>query len=937
LAFIYLSILIWRIVVWGRSSRKNRRANPVLVTLLIVLVPFFSLFFVIRLALPDLANSFPASEQQTFLVPFLAVLPWMLAGGLLPPVYAVVGAILSGILTAGFIRHSWLLPLELGLAALLYSEFLRQSAQYSWMKFFRHPLVAGLISANLGIALEMLAVSIGEPGAGLFIGQDARLVLGKYFSLLLPFVMGGIGAATISHLFEFSWVKPEARTKSNGEAILLRNHLRRFTPLYLGLVFAMLGSTWIISTAAARTTIEVGLMNIAGNISRNYYSPSEDWLSSMPAAQISSASDFQNVYLGDGVQVYLLDDTGQVVYSQDASRTGSTLDAAKPALPELVIEQPLGDSGWRVRVSEPLARVQTDAWKTAFPISIVILGFTILLYAFLKSGLTSMARSIKSMTAEVERMARGGLEQSQTVRGEDEIGQLGNTLEGMRHSLKSNLDQHALLIQVSQGINASLDLPAALRPILEAALTNGGGMARVTLLPDSEQDSGFEKIQHFSLGEMERYYAYLEEEVLAITRSREYVTLNNLQRSRGLRLDPQKINPSALISLSIKQGNRLLGILWVAYETPRTFTEAEIKFLSILATDCALAVNNIRLYQSAELGKKRLLAIIGSTPDPILLLDQLGRIALANNPARSLASLYELIPEGRQLTEVFTNPDLQELYNQGNGSREIHFYSGKTFHVSIASLWVDGVDLGKVCLMRDVTDYKEVDSRRSEFVANVSHDLRSPLVLMRGNSMMIQNMGQLNEQQKTYLARIQSGIDGMLRLVNNLLDLERIESGIDFNMKPISLSELLRRVRDDLELQRENKSIQWVEEGSTAKIYVSGDETLLYQAFYNLFENAIKFSNLGSAVRVSCNTESDGEVIVAVQDQGKGIAPIDLPRIFESAYRSQNREGFTQRQLAMGLHIVKKITDRHHGRVWVSSQLGQGSTFFIALPVTAQE
>jgi len=177
----------------------------------------------------------------------------------------------------------------------------------------------------------------------------------------------------------------------------------------------------------------------------------------------------------------------------------------------------------------------------------------------------------------------------------------------------------------------------------------------------------------------------------------------------------------------------------------------------------------------------------------------------------------------------------------------------------------------------------------------------------------------------------------MLHLVNNLLNLDRIESGAGFEMTRISVVELIHKVEEDLELQRVNKGVRWVDHRMDADTYITGDETLLYQAIYNLLENAIKFSNISSEVNLSCSIENPGEVIIGVSDQGKGIAPLDIPKIFESSYRSQQREGFTQRQLAMGLHIVKKIADRHGGRVWVNSQLGKGSTFFLALPTEPPE
>jgi len=1041
LVFFYLSVVIWRIIYWSKSSRTIKRVNPIIIALFTILLPFFSLFFVIKL---NLQSPYPpGTETNVLLIPFLSVLPWMMAGGLLPPAYAIIGSMVSGFLISGFTLHSWLFSLEMAVSAIAYCELLRIKTKGTFTRLLRHPLLAGLISATLVIVLDMTATSMGEPSI-MRTNSDAMAIgLEKYFAFLLPFLIAGIASMLLSQIFEFSWVKPvevDFKIRNKGYS---QRFMKTAGAMIIFFCFLLLAATWIISTIAVKNAVKSQLIETARIVASTYSEQLSAWVGQVeailpldtghPDSQLlqiytdlrekevpvhrvlflnvkgdwsiqpvekdinipdplvndvpggtsktlivdySSAGDLPDLYIRvpqkmgagsensgwifiqvdwaeaekisaikrfqndlqlNGIRLILVDDANTVIYQVDQSLIGTKLDHTFSILPELYMDQPLNLSGWRVVSTIPVAKVQSEAWKIALPLSIAILTVTVLVYLIMSRYILTMTRSLRALTEQVEQMAQGSMDQTLSIHGEDEIGQLGNTLEEMRVRLKGSIEQQNLLLNVSQGISPQLDLEIALRPILAAALKNGGGMARATLLPDPDLEIGSDKMQSFSLGEMEKYYAYLDEEVLAITRSRDYVTMNNLQRARGLRLDPQKLNPSALISFPILQGNRLLGILWVAYDSPRMFSEGEISFLSVLATDCALVVNNIRLYKSAELGKKRLLAILKSSPEPILLLDDRGRIVLANNPAQMLAAEYELIPEGRLITEVFTSPDLQELLKLENGSGEVHFSSGRTYHVNIASLQVDGMNLGRVCLMRDVTNYKEVDSRRSEFVANVSHDLRSPLVLMRGNSMMIQNMGPLNEQQKTYLSRMQTGIDGMLHLVNNLLNLDRIESGAGFEMTRISVVELIHKVEEDLELQRVNKGVRWVDHRMDADTYITGDETLLYQAIYNLLENAIKFSNISSEVNLSCSIENPGEVIIGVSDQGKGIAPLDIPKIFESSYRSQQREGFTQRQLAMGLHIVKKIADRHGGRVWVNSQLGKGSTFFLALPTEPPE
>jgi signal transduction histidine kinase len=250
-----------------------------------------------------------------------------------------------------------------------------------------------------------------------------------------------------------------------------------------------------------------------------------------------------------------------------------------------------------------------------------------------------------------------------------------------------------------------------------------------------------------------------------------------------------------------------------------------------------------------------------------------------------------------------------------------------------SAMTAEGKTVGRVCILRDVTQLKEIDTLKSDFVATVSHDLRSPLTLMRGYATMLEMAGALNDQQKNYAHMIVQGVDNMSKLVNNLLDLGRIDFGVGLQVESIPVLDIIERVTGGLQMQAKQKNISLgVEIPRDLPHAVEADQALLHQALYNLVENAIKYTPEGGEVTVRLQG-SESVLTFAVNDSGIGVQKEDLPRLFEKFYRGTHREALIQRGTGLGLAIVKSIAERHGGRVWVESELGKGSTFFLQVPL----
>jgi signal transduction histidine kinase len=284
---------------------------------------------------------------------------------------------------------------------------------------------------------------------------------------------------------------------------------------------------------------------------------------------------------------------------------------------------------------------------------------------------------------------------------------------------------------------------------------------------------------------------------------------------------------------------------------------------------------------------------------------------------------------------VLPNSELVRLLQDhlaGPATGELETASGRTLYASASPIiGADGSILGQVCVLRDVTHFKELDLMKSEFVATVSHDLRAPLTFMRGYATMMPMVGPLNEKQQEFATKIITGIEQMTRLIDDLLDLGRIEAGVGLAREACQLDEIVHGIVDTIKPAAMAKGLTLTVDVPQNLPILSGDATLLRQAISNLVDNAIKYTPSGGQVRVIVSTEPD-KFRLAVADTGLGIAPADQAHLFQKFFRVKQRGSTQVKGSGLGLAIVKSIVERHGGRVWVDSRLGKGSTFYLELP-----
>jgi signal transduction histidine kinase len=236
-------------------------------------------------------------------------------------------------------------------------------------------------------------------------------------------------------------------------------------------------------------------------------------------------------------------------------------------------------------------------------------------------------------------------------------------------------------------------------------------------------------------------------------------------------------------------------------------------------------------------------------------------------------------------------------------------------------------------LRRLYTELEAASQHKSEFLANMSHELRTPLNAIIGFSQVLQDemVGPVNEKQAEYLDDIVSSGNHLLSLINDVLDLSKVEAGqVQLEVHPFSLREALER---GVVMVRERATEDGVRVAFAADPevdVVDGDERRIKQVIFNLLSNAVKFTPAGGEVDVSA-TRVNGEVRVSVADTGPGIAPEDRERIFEEFQQSETGVGLRE-GTGLGLALSKRFVELHGGRIWLESELGRGSTFTFALP-----
>jgi two-component system NtrC family sensor kinase len=324
--------------------------------------------------------------------------------------------------------------------------------------------------------------------------------------------------------------------------------------------------------------------------------------------------------------------------------------------------------------------------------------------------------------------------------------------------------------------------------------------------------------------------------------------------------------------------------------------------------------------------------IVEHIEDGVIILDEKSNLLLINPAARRSFGLWQDDEiKGKSINEVLTHPDVKLLLSQGIDNplphNEINFEDGRVLSAQCTSI----PHIGLAITMQDITYLKQIDRLKNEFVHTVSHDLRSPLTAILGYVDLLDRVGPVNDQQREFIHRVQNSVQNITSLVNDLLELGRIEAGFDTQREVVSLDGILRFALETLGGQISEKKLILHVDLPVDMPPVRGNPIRLRQMVDNLIGNAIKYTPEGGEITIAVEVQKDQDIL-RISDNGPGIPPSDQPHIFEKFYRASNVPKGVGGS-GLGLAIVKSIIDNHQGRIWVDSLLGQGTTFTVVLPV----
>lgn len=348
-------------------------------------------------------------------------------------------------------------------------------------------------------------------------------------------------------------------------------------------------------------------------------------------------------------------------------------------------------------------------------------------------------------------------------------------------------------------------------------------------------------------------------------------------------------------------------------------------------------------------------ALFDSMVEGLLVLDEQGRIQVAN---RAFVQLFGLNNDRRSQTimEALRSHELAGLVERLKTETLVIDHElqlpgpiERWVQISAAALFNgDGRRHGSILAFHDLTRLKQLENARKEFVANVSHELRTPLSLIKGYSETLIDGAKDNpEVALRFLRTIERNADRLKLLIEDLLTISELESGrVTLNLQMIDLRLVVDRVLDDFKARASSKNVSLINE--TPALQISADGIRLEQVFGNLIDNAIKYGRPNGTVKIGArllprntaevaedeDTSSNGkaQIELSIQDDGPGIPADSLPRVFERFYRVDKARSREQGGTGLGLSIVKHVVQAHGGRVWATSELGHGTTFFFTLP-----
>lgn len=350
----------------------------------------------------------------------------------------------------------------------------------------------------------------------------------------------------------------------------------------------------------------------------------------------------------------------------------------------------------------------------------------------------------------------------------------------------------------------------------------------------------------------------------------------------------------------------------------------------------------------------RLTSVLDNMISGILMIDRDGRIALMNRSAESIAGVAANEWIGQPYRETHLQPELIERIDTCTSARQslkedvaFHYPEERMVEVQLVPMFREDEEwTGTLVILQDMTAIRKLERMRSEFVANVSHELKTPIAAVQGFAETLM-AGAIHDPETAgaFLQIIYDESHRLNRLIGDLLELSKMESKtIPLSFSPIDVRSFVDKVVSMMQAEADKKQITLHVEGEEG-LYIEADEDRLQQILFNLLSNGINYTPEGGRVSIAIEAVGSSEgghdeessnidkVRLTIQDTGIGIPKKDLPRIFERFYRVDKARSRMSGGTGLGLSIIKHLVDLHHGTIRVESTVGFGTTLIIELPV----
>lgn len=512
----------------------------------------------------------------------------------------------------------------------------------------------------------------------------------------------------------------------------------------------------------------------------------------------------------------------------------------------------------------------------------------------------------------------------------------------------------AALYDTTQQVSGTHELTALLQTILERATTLLAGAGAAIFLYDHEHND-FQIAVEMGVGMPIGTHLPLNEGISGrVVETRAPVIVNDYQNWPGRSLNLKELPIRATVCVPMIRGGELVGVLGVheVTGTDRIFTDAEARLLSLFADNAAGAVHHARLLDELRNSEERFRIAAESASDLIYDWDLLAdSVHLFGARYESLRAENQKIARTRQeLWDTLHPDDLERVqkafqHHLDSGkpfSEEYRVFDGKGSYINVTDRAMairnkHGKPIRLIGSVSDITERKRTEQMKSDFVSFVTHQLRTPLSGVKWMLELAMDARDNPEEMQSFVRDARISTDRLIRLVNDLLDVSRLERG-KLKVAPqfVDLADLTQGVISEMAplLQEKQQTCSFQAPENLPKPYT--DVQLLRQVMFNLLSNSVKYTPIKREIKIQIKPEAD-LLRWEIKDTGIGIPKADLSKLFEKFYRAGNVLAVETEGTGLGLYLVRLIVERFGGSVWCESEEGIGSTFVFTLPLAVKE